>query len=111
MKYLTRGFGAVKLTRTSGLKVLPTPDLGGPSSMFHDEGASTEVTGILVSCMAWMMAGNGSRTSPEKLKPKRISVCARLEPMWEPTKDGIDDVVGRSESSWKVFGKGDAEVL
>jgi hypothetical protein len=52
LKYLIRGFGAVKLTSASGLKELPTPELGGPSSMFHDEGASTEVTGTLVSCMA-----------------------------------------------------------
>jgi len=68
---LTNGFGAVKLTRTSGWKELPTPDLGGPSSIFHDDGASTEVTETLVSCMAWMTAGNGSRTSPEKLNPGR----------------------------------------
>lgn len=37
--------------------------------MFQDEGASTEVTGTLVSSMACMTAGNGSRTSPEKLNP------------------------------------------
>jgi hypothetical protein len=27
---------------------------------------------ILVSAMAWMTAGNGSRTSPEKLKPTAV---------------------------------------
>lgn len=37
--------------------------------MFHDDGASTEVTGILVSSSAVMTDGNGSRTSPEKEKP------------------------------------------
>jgi hypothetical protein len=31
------------------MKELPRPDLGGPFSMSHDEGASTEVTGSLVS--------------------------------------------------------------
>ena len=51
--------------------MLPTPDAGGPVSMFHDEGASTDVTGTLVSAMASMTAGKGSRTSPEKLKPRR----------------------------------------
>jgi hypothetical protein len=47
----------------------PGPDDGGPSSMFHDEGASTDVTGSLVSSRALMTAGNGSRTSPENEKP------------------------------------------
>jgi hypothetical protein len=51
------------------MKLLPTPDLGGPFSMSQDDGASTAVTGTLVSDMALMTAGNGSRTSPEKLKP------------------------------------------
>ena len=37
--------------------------------MFQDDGASTDVTGSLVSSMALITAGNGSRTSPEKLKP------------------------------------------
>jgi len=32
-----------------GMKVLPKPDLGGPSSMSHEDGASTDVTGKLVS--------------------------------------------------------------
>lgn len=59
----------MRLTRTWGWNELPTPDDGGPCSIFHDDGASTEVTGILVSSIAWMTAGNGSRTSPEKLKP------------------------------------------
>lgn len=37
--------------------------------MFHDDGASTAVTGILVSSRALMTAGKGSRTSPENEKP------------------------------------------
>lgn len=69
LKNFTKGFGAVKLTRTAGLNVLPRPDFGGPSSMFQDDGASTDVTGSLVSSRARITAGNGSRTSPEKLKP------------------------------------------
>src|SRR5688572_18078764 len=52
------------------MKELPSPDFGGPSSMFHDDGASTEVTESLVSSRAWITAGNGSRTSPEKLNPE-----------------------------------------
>ena len=69
LKCLTNGFGAVKLTRAVGWKELPTPDEGGPSSMFQDDGASTDVTGSLVFSSASMTEGNGSRTSPEKLKP------------------------------------------
>lgn len=58
-----------------GLNLLPTPDLGGPSSMFHDEGASTDVTGSFVCSNARMTAGNGSRTSPVKLNPvRRVSL-------------------------------------
>lgn len=52
LKNLTRGLGAVKLTNAVGLNVLPSPDFGGPSSMFHDDGASTDVTGRSVSSMA-----------------------------------------------------------
>lgn len=37
--------------------------------MFQDDGASIEVTGSRVCSIASMAAGNGSRTSPEKLKP------------------------------------------
>lgn len=70
-KYFTSGFGAVKLTRFAGWNWEPVPDLGGPSSMFHDEGASTDVTGMDVFSSAEMTDGKGSRTSPEKLKPFR----------------------------------------
>lgn len=37
--------------------------------MFHEEGASTDVTGTEDDSRAEMMVGNGSRISPEKLKP------------------------------------------
>lgn len=49
--------------------MLPKPDSGGPVSIFQEDGASTEVTGSLVSSIARITAGKGSRTSPEKLKP------------------------------------------
>lgn len=48
---------------------LPNPDFGGPFSIFHDDGASTDVTGSCVFSKAWMTLGNGSLTSPEKLNP------------------------------------------
>jgi len=72
LKYFTKGLGAVKLTNTSGLKLAPGPSLGGPSSMFQDEGASTDVTGMRVSSNARMTAGKGSRTSPEKENPRIV---------------------------------------
>jgi hypothetical protein len=73
LKYLTNGFGAVKLTSTSGMKFAPTPVEGGPDSMFQDEGASTDVTGNFVSSRALITAGKGSRTSPENENPGFIS--------------------------------------
>jgi len=33
----------------TGMKELPSPDFGGPSSISQDEGASTAVTGSFVS--------------------------------------------------------------
>jgi hypothetical protein len=69
LKCFTSGFGAVRLIRTAGLNLLPTPEAGGPSSILQEDGASTEVTGSFVSSRAWMTAENGSLTSPEKLKP------------------------------------------
>ena len=71
--HFTSGFGAVRLTSTSGMKSLPGPSFGGPVSIFHDEGASTDVTGRLVAAIAAMTDGNGSRTSPENEKPKMAS--------------------------------------
>lgn len=69
LKYLIRGFGAVRLTRAVGMNELPSPDFGGPSSIFHDDGASTEVTGSFVVSRDLITPGNGSLTSPEKLNP------------------------------------------
>lgn len=70
LKNLTNGFGAVRLTNTAGLKLEPGPEEGGPSSMFQEEGASTDVTGTEVVERASMTEGKGSRTSPENEKPK-----------------------------------------
>ena len=51
------------------MKVEPGPEDGGPSSMFQEDGASTDSTGTDVSWSALMTAGNGSRTSPKNEKP------------------------------------------
>jgi hypothetical protein len=49
LKCFTSGFGAVRLISAVGMKELPSPDFGGPSSISQDEGASTAVTGSFVS--------------------------------------------------------------
>jgi len=69
LNQVTRGLGAVRLTSAAGLKFFPGPSFGGPDSMFHEDGASTEVTGTVVLSKASITGENGSRTSPEKLKP------------------------------------------
>jgi hypothetical protein len=69
LNHLTSGFGAVKLTSAAGLKSFPGPESGGPDSIFQDDGASTEVTGTGDLANASITEGNGSLTSPEKLKP------------------------------------------
>ena len=69
VKCLTKGFGAVRLIKVAGINLAPGPVLGGPSSILHEEGASTDRTGTLVFSMAVMTSLKGSRTSPEKLKP------------------------------------------
>ena len=69
-KCFTSGFGAVRLIRVAGWNLAPGPDAGGPSSILHDDGASTESTGVLVVSMAIIGSLKGSRTSPEKLKPE-----------------------------------------
>ena len=44
--------------------------------MFQDDGASTAKTGIFVVSRAETTERNGSRTSPEKLKPRILSESA-----------------------------------
>ena len=56
----------------------PGPSEGGPVSIFHDEGASTDVTGSLVSSKLAMTAGKGSRTSPEKENPIHQYISQKL---------------------------------
>lgn len=70
LKWSTNGFGAVKLIRFAGWNFAPGPLLGGPSSILQEEGVSTEVTATEVCSRAVIIAENGARTSPEKLKPK-----------------------------------------
>lgn len=69
LNHFVSGFGAVKLINEAGLKSLPGPELGGPDSISHEDGASTEVTGTLDFANASMTGPNGSLTSPVKLNP------------------------------------------
>lgn len=81
--------------------------------MFQDDGASTEVTGTLASSMARITAGNGSRTSPEKLKPAidKYTVAVPHTILRRRTKNGIDDVVGGLDGCWKVLHERHLEVF
>ena len=79
--------------------------------MFHDDGASTDVTGILVSSRARITAVNGSRTSPEKEKP--VFVSPKVGVGWKRkgfTEDGVDDVVCFFESTGEILREWNGEV-
>ena len=69
LKCFTNGLGAVRLISAAGWNLAPGPLLGGPSSIFQDDGASTDSTGTSVLSSAEITVLNGSRTSPEKLNP------------------------------------------
>jgi len=97
LNHFTRGFGAVRLISEAGWNPLPGPELGGPVSIFHDDGASTERTGTFVSRRASMMEGNGSLTSPEKLKPWYMSQRWRVR----HTRCG-GDVPNIASTTWSV---------
>lgn len=89
------GFGAVKLTSAAGWKFFPGPDFGGPVSIFHEEGASTEVTGTVLISKASMTAENGSLTSPEKLNPgsnTQMHVWENRDWQWL-TEYGINNMI------------------
>lgn len=95
LNHLTSGFGAVKLIRAGGMNPFPGPSSLGPSSMSQEDGASTARTGILVDAKASMTFGKGSRTSPEKEKPKMAStmwsVCCRA-----PVKSSVNGTLRSS---------------
>jgi hypothetical protein len=80
VNFFTNGFGAVKLINAGGINPFPGPSSRGPSSISHDDGASTDSTGTCVLASASTTAGNGSRTSPANENPKMASttwsVCA-----------------------------------
>lgn len=79
--------------------------------MFHDEGASTDVTGMGVLSSAEMTDGKGSRTSPEKLKPFRPKVYfldwnlhVQMRKL-KHTKDGVDDMMCVFQVRFEIFGE------
>ena len=113
VKYFTSGLGAVRLTNVAGMNLVPSPDLGGPFSISHEDGASTEVTGILVSSRAWMTAGKGSRTSPEKLNPINALALSHdiAQEACVQTENGIHNVVSRRQSGGEVVNKGYFEIF
>ena len=111
VKCLTSGFGAVILIRLAGWNLAPGPDAGGPSSILHDEGASTDSMGTLVVSMAMIAPLKGSRTSPEKLNPKK---CECRDSYWSvsgSTENGVHDVIRSLQRAIEVLGEWHVEVL
>lgn len=90
----------MRLTSAAGWKSFPGPDRGGPSSIFQDEGASTDVTGTDVVVSVSMVEEKGSLTSPAKLNPNQVSVGCTLSLSSQdfPTKNGINDMTCVVES-------------
>jgi hypothetical protein len=81
--------------------------------MFHDEGASTAVTGSFVSSRALITAGNGSRTSPVNEKPANWLGAVRFMREVEgwKTKNGVYDVVRVFHGGLEILGERDVEIL
>lgn len=105
VKCLTSGFGAVRLIRVAGWNLAPGPDAGGPSSMLHEDGASTDSTGTLVSSMAIMGSLNGSRTSPEKLKPGQREYDDGYQSYAGNTEYGVHHMICSLQRLSEVFSK------
>lgn len=80
--------------------------------MSHEDGASTDVTGKEVAFIASITEGNGSLTSPEKLKPlKRQPFFKARDPGNESTKNGIDHMIRVFQSRMKITGERYLQIL
>lgn len=108
LNHFVSGFGAVKLTSEVGLKSFPGPELGGPDSMFHEDGASTEVTSTLDLAKASMTGPNGSLTSPVKLNPIFAvnETSSAADNVVLHTKDRIDHMICLFNGGMEVIYKG-----
>ena len=97
--------------RVAGRNLAPGPDTGGPSSILHDDGASTESTGTLLVSMAAIVSLKGSRTSPEKLKPEEREFRDEYSELIGSTKYGIYYVICSLQRAFKVLSKWNIQVL
>ena len=81
--------------------------------MFHDEGASTDVTGTDVVVRASMITEKGSLTSPAKLNPSWVSVRSNVCVLFEhiPTENGINDMISVAESCVEFIREGNVQIL
>ena len=112
VKCLTSGFGAVRLIRVAGWNLAPGPDAGGPSSILHDDGASTESTGTLLSSIAMMGSLKGSRTSPEKLKPEgQCKFGDEKMSFSDNTENSVHNVICSFQGSIEVLSEWHIEVF
>lgn len=111
MKCLTSGFGAVRLIKVAGWNLAPGPDAGGPSSILHDDGASTDSTGTLVVSIAMIGSLKGSRTSPEKLNPGEREFRDGSWSFTGNTEDGVYYMICSLQGAIKIFGKWHVQIL
>ena len=112
VKCLTSGFGAVRLIRVAGWNLAPGPDAGGPSSILHDDGASTESTGTLLFSIAMIGSLKGSRTSPEKLKPEGQCKFGDGKMFFSgSTKNSVHNVICSLQRFMEIFSEWHVEVF
>lgn len=111
VKCFTSGLGAVKLIRVAGWNLAPGPDVGGPSSILHDDGASTDSTGTLAVSIAMIGSLNGSRTSPEKLNPEKHEFRYESVSIKKNTENGIYHMIRSFQRAIEVFSKWHIQVL
>lgn len=80
--------------------------------MSHDDGASTDVTGLSDFWRASITAGNGSLTSPEKLNPS-IWLDSRVQTTGtiRQTENCIHNVIRVFRSGGEIINEGDPKIL
>lgn len=72
------------------------------------------MTGTFVSARAWITAGNGSRTSPEKLNPAALRQHLKLSIVASSallTENRVDNVVRGIQGCVEIIYEGNSEIL
>ena len=86
------------------MNFLPGPSLGGPVSISHEDGASTDVTGRCVSSKRVITEGKGGRRGPEKENPVCVNLVLEGEDgrgVWDG-KEGERNIPKIASTTWSV---------